>query len=175
MPGRSFRSIYRTHFSGRREERQFLSSVSFFVTFAITRAITHAIRRHIGPFHNISRGGLHIHHSVWGIFGLLGVGYLWLDQAGTGMEETSDQTSRLTSLFYGAASALTLDEFALWLHLEDVYWAKQGRDSVDAVVLFASLLSVGFWGRWFFRDLAKEVLRVEGRNQPGPIEAPRRP
>jgi len=163
---RSLRSIYFTHFSGRRQERQFLSAMSFFVTFAITRSITHAIRRHIGPFHNVSRGGLHIHHLVWGIFSLLGIGYLWLDQIGTGMEQSSALASRLTALLYGAGAALTLDEFALWLHLEDVYWAKQGRDSVDAVVLFASLLSVGFWGRWFFRDVAREVLRVAGHEQP---------
>jgi hypothetical protein len=163
---RSIRSIYLKHFSGRREERQFLSSVGFFVTFGVTRAITHAIRRNLGPFHNVSPDGLHIHHLVWGIFGLLGVGYCWLDQVGTGMEESSLQGSRATALFYGAAAALTLDEFALWLHLEDVYWAKQGRDSVDAVVLFASLLSVGFWGRWFFRDIANEVLRFEGHERP---------
>jgi hypothetical protein len=167
MPRRSLRSIYQAHFSGRRQERQFLSSVSFFVTFAITRSITHAIRRDIGPFHNVSRGGVHIHHLVWGIFGLLGVGYLWLDQVGTGMEHTSARTSRLTSLLYGAGAALTLDEFALWLHLEDDYWAKQGRDSIDAVVLFASLLSIGFWGRWLFRDVAREALRVTGHERAG--------
>ena len=165
MSRRSLRSIYSAHFSGRRQERQFLSSMSFFATFAITRGITHAIRRDIGPFHNETRGGLHIHHLVWGIFGLLGVGYLWLDQVGTGMEQSSAQGSRATALLYGAGAALTLDEFALWLHLEDVYWAKQGRDSVDAVVLFASLLSVGFWGRWFFRDVAREALRLTGHEQ----------
>lgn len=165
MSGQSMRSIYLKHFSGRREERQFLSAVSFFVTFGITRAITHAIRRQIRPFHNVSRGGLHIHHLVWGIFGLLGVGYLWLDQIGTGLEHASVNGSRATSLLYGTAAALTLDEFALWLHLDDVYWAKQGRDSVDAVVLFASLLSVGFWGRWFFRDVANEVVRLEARER----------
>src|SRR5689334_9049874 len=133
MPRRSLGSIYHAHFSGRREERQFLASLSFFTTFAATRAITHAIRRDVGPFHNISRGVLHIHHLVWGIFGLLGVGYLWMDQVGTGMEQTSVATSRGTALLYGASAALTLDEFALWLHLQDDYWTKQGRDSIDAV------------------------------------------
>lgn len=165
MPRRSLRSIYLAHFSGRREERQFLSSVSFLVTFGATRTITHAIRDDIGPFHNVSRHGLHIHHLVWGIFSLLGVGYLWLNQVGTGMEQTSVGSSRLASLTYGAGAALTLDEFALWLHLEDDYWAKEGRDSIDAVVVFISLLSVGFWGRWFFRDVTREILRLDGRDQ----------
>lgn len=154
------RALYHRHFSGKRQERQFLSSLSFFVTFAVTRTITHAIRRNVGPFHNVSRGGLHIHHLVWGIFGLLAVGYLWLDQIGGGAEDASPAASRLTALLYGAASALTLDEFALWLRLEDDYWNREGRASIDAVVLFASLLSVGLWGRWFFRDVARELLRA---------------
>jgi hypothetical protein len=68
--------------------------------------------------------------------------------------------SRATSIVYGAGAALTLDEFALWLNLEDVYWAKQGRESVDAVVLFGALLSIGVWGRPFFRELVREVRRV---------------
>ena len=60
---------------------------------------------------------------------------------------------------YGAASALTLDEFALWLNLEDVYWARQGRESVDAVVLFGAVLSMGLWGGPFFRALYREGRR----------------
>lgn len=162
MPRHSLRSIYQKHFTGRREERQFLSSLSFLVTFATTRTVTHAIRDDIGPFHNVTPRGLHIHHLVWGIFGLLGVGYAWLNQVGTGLEQSSVRTSRFTSLAYGAGAALTLDEFALWLHLEDDYWSKEGRDSIDAVVVFISLLSVGFWGRWFFRDVARELFRLDG-------------
>ena len=156
--------IYQKHFQGRRHERLFLSSISFFVVFAITRAITHAIRRHVGPFHDVSRKGLHLHHLVWGIFAVLGVGYLWLAEVGTGMEETSKGTSRATSILYGAGAALTLDEFALWLHLEDVYWTKEGRDSIDAVVLFAALLSIGWWGGPFFHEVTRETARVLQRN-----------
>jgi hypothetical protein len=53
------------------------------------------------------------------------------------------------SLLFGAGAALTLDEFALWLNLEDVYWAHQGRASIDAVILFGSLLLMGVWGGRF--------------------------
>jgi hypothetical protein len=51
-------------------------------------------------------------------------------------------------------AALTLDEFALWLNLEpDAYWSREGRLSIDAVILFGSVLAVGAWGAPFFRGL----------------------
>jgi hypothetical protein len=59
-------------------------------------------------------------------------------------------------MFYGAAAALTLDEFALWLNLRDVYWAKEGRASLDAVVLFSALLLIGFSGAPLWRGLVRE-------------------
>ena len=152
--------IYRDQLSSEPRERLFLSSVGFFTAFGLCRAVTHAIRAEIGPFHNLSLGGKHVHHLVFGILGLLGTGFLWLAQMGTGMRGRSTAASQATSLAYGAASALTLDEFALWLNLEDVYWAKQGRESVDAVVLFGALLSIGIWGEPFFRALGREVRRI---------------
>jgi hypothetical protein len=154
------RELYREHIaSNPRRERLFLSSVSFFAAFGTTRAVTHAIRDQIGPFHNLGIGGKHIHHLVFGITGLLVSGYLWLLQVGTG-HGGDDAISRVTSVLYGAGSALTLDEFALWLNLEDVYWAKQGRESVDAVVLFGALLSMGIWGGPFFKGVIDEIGRV---------------
>jgi hypothetical protein len=145
--------LYRKHFADCRKERQFVSAASFFVTFAIVRGITHSIRAGIGPFRNVTTGGRHIHHMTFGIIGLLLVGYLWLLEVGTATDRR--RSSRLTSATYGAGAALTLDEFALWLNLEDVYWAKQGRESIDAVVLFGSLLSMGLVGKDFLRELAK--------------------
>lgn len=138
----------------------FLASVSFFLTFFTVRAITHAIRAGIGPLHNLSVGGTHVHHLVWGILLLLAVGYLWLVQFGTGIGFSGRWASRLTALLYGLASALTLDEFALWLRLEDVYWAREGRASIDAVILFAALLSVGLWGGAFFHAVVREWTRM---------------
>src|SRR5947209_8786525 len=135
--------IYREHFADPRRERLFLSSSSFFVTFATVRALTHAIRSDRFPIGNVSEGGTHIHHLVWGILGLLGVGYSWDARLAIGDVGQSRAASRATAAGYGAASALTLDEFALWLNLQDDYWNKQGRESIDAVVLFGSLLSVG--------------------------------
>jgi hypothetical protein len=130
-----------------------VSAASFFTTFAIVRGITHSIRAGVGPFRNVTPGGRHIHHMTFGIIGLLLVGYLWMLEIGTATDRR--RSSRLTSGAYGAGAALTLDEFALWLNLEDVYWAKQGRESIDAVVLFGSLLSMGLVGKDFLRELAK--------------------
>jgi hypothetical protein len=147
--------------SNPRRERLFLSSVSFFTTFGATRAITHGIRSGHGPFHNLSTRGRHVHHLVFGIAGLLGTGYLWLLQVGTGTADPAqERLSRLTALLYGSSSALTLDEFALWLDLRDVYWTREGRASVDAVLLFGAVLSMGVWGGPFFRELLREAARI---------------
>jgi len=149
---RDLRALYDKHFCDRRKERQLLSTGSFFVTFAAVRAITHAIRAERGPFRNITPGGRHIHHMTFGIVGLLSVGYLWLLEIGINEERGS---SRLTSLTYGSGAALTLDEFALWLNLEDDYWSKQGRESIDAVVLFGALLALSVLGKGFLRELVR--------------------
>ncbi len=148
--------LYRFHFKDEARERLFLASVAFLVTFGIVRLITHAIRAGVGPFHNVSSGGLHIHHLVWGILILLVVGYVWLIEKAVG----SSWLASTTAIAFGVGAALTLDEFALWLNLRDVYWEEAGRASVDAVVIFASLLSVGIWGHPFLRAVAGELIKV---------------
>jgi hypothetical protein len=123
------------------QERAFLSTLGFTGGFAACRGITHAIRRHIPPFHNFSsKGGTHIHHSTFGIFGLLGIGFLWTQQVWTGHDEPPRWGSRITASMFGLAAALTLDEFALWLDLHDDYWNEKGRKSVDAAIIFGGLL-----------------------------------
>ena len=149
-PERDLRSLYYKHFGDRRKERQLFSTGAFFTTFVTVRAITHAIRAERGPFRNITPGGRHIHHMTFGIAGLLSVGYLWMLEVGVNEERWS---SRATAAVFGSGAALTLDEFALWLNLEDVYWAKQGRESIDAVVLFGSLLSLSVLGKGFLAEL----------------------
>ena len=148
--------LYRFHFQSERRERLFLASVGFLVTFAAVRGITAMIRAGVGPFHNVSAGGTHIHHLVWGILLLLLVGYIWLSEIGVG----SSWVASLSAIAFGVGAALTLDEFALWLNLQDVYWERQGRESIDAVLIFGGLLSVGIWGGPFISGLAREVLRL---------------
>lgn len=148
-------ALYARHFKNARHERMFLASIAFFVTFAVIRTITHLIRAGRGPFHDVVTKGGHVHHLVWGILLLLGVGYLWLLQVGTGQPAAHSWASPLTALLFGVASALTLDEFALWLTFRDVYWEREGRLSIDAVLIFGSLLSIAMWGAAFFRDLIR--------------------
>ena len=156
--------LYRFHFKDEARERLFLASVAFLVTFGLVRIITYSIRSGVGPFHNVTTsGGLHIHHLVWGILILLVVGYIWLIEKAVG----SSWLASLTAIAYGVGAALTLDEFALWLNLQDVYWEKAGRASVDAVLIFGSLLSVGIWGGPFVRDVAKELLKLVRRMKAG--------
>jgi hypothetical protein len=152
--------IYRNVFKERHRERQLVAATAFYVTFAVVRVLTHAIRAGRGPFHNIEMGGRHIHHLVWGILLLLIVGYGWLLQIGTDVRAPSPWPGRIMAFLYGVGAALTLDEFALWLNLSDVYWERQGRASIDAVVLFGALLLMGVLGHPFLHALAREALRV---------------
>jgi hypothetical protein len=145
--------VYRRHFEDSQRERALLSAVGFTTTFAIARGITHAIRAGVGPFQNISAGGTHVHHSTFGIFGLLGLGYAWTYRWGIGPHPGRRWPSRVTATLYGMASALTLDEFALWLDLKDDYWDKQGRKSIDAVAIFAGLLTIGAAGKPALQEL----------------------
>jgi hypothetical protein len=151
--------LYRFHFRSERRERLFLASLSFLLTFAIVRGITYSIRAGIGPFHNVSAGGTHIHHLVWGILLLIVVGYVWLLEVGVG----SNWVASLTAILFGVGAALTLDEFALWLNLQDVYWEQQGRVSVDVVLIFGGLLSVGIWGGPFLAALSRNLFRQARR------------
>ena len=130
----------------RPHRRNLLASISFFVTFLAVRLLVASIQHHIGPFQYVTMGGRHIHHLVWGILILLGVGYGYLNEVGSLSTPASIFWSRLFSILYGVGAALTLDEFALWLNLANVYWSPQGRESIDAVMLFGSLLAIGTWG-----------------------------
>jgi uncharacterized YccA/Bax inhibitor family protein len=163
----SLRERYAKHCHDPRQERALLSAIGFTTAFATARGITHAIRANVGPFRNISAGGTHIHHSTFGIFGLLGVGYLWTYRVGIG-NKTPEWESRVSATVYGIASALTLDEFALWLDLHDDYWDAQGRKSIDAVAIFAGLLTIGVAGRDIIDELGlfpKSISRLVQRDQ----------
>ena len=116
------------------------ASLGFALALALTRGVTTTLHdRGAGPNGGIVVGGVHVHHLVFGIVGMLVVGYSWLLLFGL-EPRTRRRAFRLTAVAYGVCSALILDEFALWLNLKDVYRQKQGRESVEALALFGGLL-----------------------------------
>ncbi|MFG3658795.1 hypothetical protein [Streptomyces sp. NPDC047706] len=135
-----------------------LALTAFVLTFLITRLITRMIRAGRGPFGNVSAGGVHVHHVVPGVVLTLvgGFGAVAGGRQGFG--------SYLSAVIFGIGAGLVLDEFALILHLADVYWTEAGRKSVEAVVLTAAL--VGLWVAGFspfgVNDLDQEELQDRG-------------
>jgi len=102
-----------------------LSWLAFTTTFGAVRGITYSIKEGKGPFRNVSVGGAHLHHYMWGIGLVSGVGGVAVHG------EDARRRHPAVALAYGGGLALIVDEFALLLDLRDVYWAKQGRISVD--------------------------------------------
>lgn len=138
------------------KQPNFVILLAFLITFVVVRLITHAIRRERFRFlRNLTPHGTHIHHLVWGILLLLITGYIAI-----AFDPASDRET--LALLFGIGAALTLDEFALWLHLEDVYWAKQGRDSIDAVVITAGILALFVLGMQFWINVARVFGRFFG-------------
>lgn len=133
------------------KQPELFALLAFLITFAAVRTVTHMIKRGAHGVGNLEVGGLHIHHLVWGILLLLVVGYL-----GIALEPVSPWRELLAVLF-GIGAALTLDEFALWLNLRDVYWSHEGRRSIDAVVVAAALGALAVLGFGVWVDLAVEV------------------
>ncbi len=178
LPGRIARR-YRETASERPDEDVNMRVLTAFVaTFGTVRLITHGIRNHWLPLGNIVLGGggkrpgkqpLHIHHMVWGILALTGCGY-------AGLLQTDLRWRRRIAPLYGAGVALTYDEFALWLHLEDDYWTKQGRDSVDAVVLLSALFGIASASPLFWQRALVEVTNTAIPGAPlesAPTDSPR--
>jgi len=150
--------VVRATIPDRPRRRMFLASVAFLVTFAGVRLLVRLIvhENDEGPFQWVVVHGRHIHHLVWGILILLLVGYGWLLDLGRNHTPLSIFLSRLMAVSYGVGAALTLDEFSIWLDLEpDAYWSREGRLSIDAVILFGGLLAVGAGGAPFFRALGR--------------------
>jgi hypothetical protein len=147
------------------QQSALISWLAFTGIFGGVRGITHAIRAGKGPFKNLSIGGEHLHHYMWGIGMLAGVGAI----AVRGDEELRRHPA--TALAYGAGLALIVDEFALLLDLRDVYWAKQGRVSVDVAITGSSLVGSYFAALPVIREVTKRR-RADRREGENPAEWP---
>ncbi|GAA3747214.1 hypothetical protein [Streptomyces tremellae] len=117
-----------------------LALLSFVVCFLLTRTVTRLIRAGKGPFRNVTPGGLHIHHVVPGVVLTVIGGF---GAVGTG---THGAAAGAFAVVFGVGAGLVLDEFALILHLDDVYWTEQGRQSVEVVVMAAALAALALGG-----------------------------
>src|SRR5262245_17744470 len=112
--------------------------LAFLITFALTRLYTRLAR--VRGWGSASAGGIHVHHMVVGITFILFSGLVEIAARPGGIGY------QLLAILFGVGAAFTLDEFALWLYLRDVYWSPEGRSSIDATVMgviFAALLLVG--------------------------------
>jgi hypothetical protein len=156
LPIRRVAELYRVHFADVRRELLFLSGLSFFVAFGVTRGMTRLMYHGIGPIRSVKYRGLHVHHQVFGILMLVGSGHAWLHLA-SHKRRDDRWLLRATTVVYGVGSALTLDELALWLNMEDVYWESPGREIIDAGIIVISLASIAAWGAPFFGAVAGEA------------------
>lgn len=124
----------------------FLAFTAFVVTFVLTRLITRSIRSGRGPFKdNVSGSGLHVHHAVPGVILVTTGAFLAVGANGEA------GWSELAGIMVGVGASLVLDEFALILRLDDVYWSEEGRVSVELVALTAALLGLVVVGANPFR------------------------
>jgi len=119
--------------------------LAILVTFLITRTVTRLIRSGSakGGLGNVSIAGNHIHHQVFGILIIIGTGIVLVSTTPHGA------ALDVAAAVFGIGVGLTVDEFALWLHLKDVYWAEQGRQSVDAIFCILVITGVLIGGANF--------------------------
>jgi lysyl-tRNA synthetase class 2 len=116
----------------------FLVLLGFVGSFAFIRMSTRLMRSPRVPWWpgSIETGGVHVHHLVFGIVLMMAAGAISFGGFAT------DVIYGICALFFGIGAGLTIDEFALWVHLDDVYWAEEGRQSIDATVLAVGALSL---------------------------------
>jgi len=128
-----------------------LASFLFFIallgTFGFIRTSAWMIHKQVSWWPgNVSVGGTHVHHLVWGICAMMIFGYVGV------VAQPDSPWREIVTVLFAIGMGLTLDEFALWVELDDVYWEKEGRKSIDAMIIagcIAGAVLVGFsaWTR----------------------------
>ena len=131
---------------------ELLVFVAFLVTFGFIRTSAHMIRAQVSWWPgNVEVGGTHIHHLVWGIVTIMITGYV-----GIAIDPPSPW-QEIVAVLFGIGMGLALDEFALWLDLKDVYWSQEGRKSIDAVIVAATIIGMILVGFTAWVDVAEKV------------------
>ena len=128
--------------------------ITFLLTFVVLRAITAIIHYELfphGPFRNlVTASGLHIHHLFWGILLLMLTGFVAL-------ATRAELWHLRIAVIFGIALGLTLDEFALWLRLADVYWSPEGIESLKAGAVVAALLGLYAFGQPLWLAILRDL------------------
>jgi hypothetical protein len=137
---------------------------SFVATFATARGITYVLREQdtVGPFRNLRVGRAHIHHFIPGIVLAFAAG-------GTAIATRNEDIEPMLAIPFGVGLGLTLDESALLLELEDVYWTERGLVSVQVTMAVMAILAVVALAANFLRRGEEAVLEQE--DGPGPAPA----
>ncbi|MGH2937342.1 MAG: hypothetical protein ACRDPE_04390 [Solirubrobacterales bacterium] len=130
--------LWNEHLADHDRQGVFLVLVGFVGSFAFIRMSTRMIRAEVSwwPGNIESGSGVHVHHLVFGIVTMMVAGTLGFAAFG------HSPLTEICGFFFGIGAGLTIDEFALWYRLEDVYWAEEGRSSIDATVIGASLIGL---------------------------------
>ncbi len=149
---------YERHIEAAGKEMHFLILLAFLASFGFIRTSAHMIRAQVSwwPGNVETKSGTHIHHMVWGILLLMTMGYLGL------ATDIGSPWLELTGIAFGIGMGLTLDEFALWLNLSDVYWTEKGRQSIDAVIVATLMLVIALLGLQFWIDVREAFLLAVG-------------
>jgi hypothetical protein len=139
-----------------RENATFLLLTSFVTIFISARTISFALRRRrtVGPFRDLKVGRRHIHHFVPGIL-------LLLLSGGTAILSRDENLEPKLAVFFGAGLGMTLDESALLLQLEDVYWTREGLLGVQIALGTAATFAALALARRFTRRGEQLVLEGE--------------
>jgi hypothetical protein len=148
----SISSVYDRAIVDTGRQPEFLFFVAFLITFGFIRTSAHMIKAQVSWWPgNVTVGGTHIHHLVWGIVTIMITGYVGVTIA------PPSPWHEIIAVFFGIGMGLALDEFALWLNLKDVYWSQQGRKSIDAVIIAATITGIILVGFTAWVDVATEV------------------
>jgi hypothetical protein len=137
----------------------FLVLVGFLGSFGFIRLSTRLMRSPRVPWWPgsvVSEGGLHVHHHVFGILTMMIAGVVSFALSDVGFWYD------VSALAFGIGMGLTIDEFALWLHLDDVYWAEEGRSSIDATLIAAAAMGLILLGAAPFEIQGGSFLNIVG-------------
>jgi hypothetical protein len=146
LPTASFISdFWQSQVVGEHRDGIFLVLAGFLLSFAFIRMSTRLMRSPRVPWWpgsvTVGEGGVHLHHLVFGIVAMMVAGAIGFASSG------NNPWFDISAAVFGVGAGLTIDEFALWVYLDDVYWSEEGRKSVDATVIAAAgmgLLLFGF-------------------------------